>query len=176
IQAWEYVPLGPFLGKSFATSISPWVVPTAALEPFRVQQPVQEPEPLGYLRGDGSWGLDIDLEVGLRSSAMTVPDIVSETNFKDMYWSPVQQIAHMTVNGASLRTGDVCASGTVSGSEPGSYGSLIELSWNGSEPIQLGDDSTRTFLQDGDQVTLRGLASNEESTVGLGEVTGVIVP
>ncbi len=176
IQAWEYVPLGPFLGKSFATSISPWVVPTASLEPFRVQQPAQEPEPLGYLQGDGSWGIDIDLEVGLKSPAMSAPDIISETSFKDMYWSPVQQIAHLTANGASLRTGDVCASGTVSGSQPGTYGSLIELSWNGAQPIQLSDDSTRTFLQDGDQVTLRGLASNEETTVGFGEVSGVIAP
>ncbi len=176
IQAWEYVPLGPFLGKSFATSISPWVVPTPALEPFRMNQPVQEPTPLPYLQDDGTWGLDIDFEIGLQSRTMEVPDIVSRTNFKDMYWSPVQQIAHMTINGASVRTGDVCASGTISGSKPGTFGSMIELSWNGEEPIHLSDGSTRTFLEDGDTAILRGLASNGTAMVGFGDVSGVIVP
>jgi len=175
IQAWEYVPLGPFLGKSFATSVAPWVVPTQALEPFRVEQPTQDPPPLPYLAGASRWGLDVDLEVSLQAAGMEAGDIVSATSFSDMYWTPVQQIAHMTANGATIRTGDVCASGTVSGAEPGSFGSLIELTWNGSQPVSLSDGSERAFLEDGDRVSLRGAATNGDMTVGFGEVTGTIV-
>ena len=148
IQAWEYQPLGPFLGKSFATSISPWVVPLAALEPLRVAAPPQEPRPLDYLAAD-PWAYDIELEVDLNG------DVVSRTSARHLYWSIEQQVAHLTSNGASLRTGDLLASGTISGSEAGSAGSLIELTWNGERPLELADGSTRTFLEDGDEVVLR---------------------
>ncbi len=175
IQAWEYVPLGPFLGKSFATSISPWVVPAAALEPFRVDPPPQNPEPLSYLRGGERWGLDLQLEVAIKTPGLDTFQVISVTDFRNMYWTPVQQIAHLTVNGASLRTGDVCASGTVSGPDPGTYGSLIELSWNGQQPIELADGSVRTFLEDGDRISLRGRADDGVTHVGLGEVVGTVV-
>ena len=161
IQAWEYQPLGPFLGKSFATSISPWVVPLAALEPHRVPTRPQEPEPLDYLRTT-PWAYDLELEVELNG------EVVSRTNARRLYWNIEQQVAHLTSNGASLRTGDLLATGTISGSEPGSYGSLMELTWNGERPLELADGSTRAFLEDGDEVTLRAPL--------LGEVTGRIEP
>jgi fumarylacetoacetase len=148
IQAWEYQPLGPFLGKSFATSISAWVVPLSELEPVRVALPRQEPEPLTYLRGE-PWAYDLALEVELNG------DVVSRTSARHLYWSVEQQVAHLTVNGASLRTGDLLASGTISGPERDSRGSLIELTWNGAEPLRLSDGSGRTFLEDGDEVVLR---------------------
>jgi fumarylacetoacetase len=166
IQAWEYQPLGPFLGKSFATSISAWVTPLAALGDAWVPGPPQEPEPLPYLRVDGSWNLDLDLEVELNGQT------ISRTNASGLYWSVAQQLAHATVNGASIRTGDLFASGTISGAEPGTEGSLIELTWNGERPIRLTDGSERTFLEDGDEVVLRGHAAGVE----LGEVRGRIVP
>ena len=149
IQRWEYVPLGPFLGKSFATSISPWVVPLEALEPFRVPAPEQDPEPLEYLRTEGDWGLDIALEVELGGT------VISRTNTRGLYWTFPQQLAHATVNGTNVRPGDLYASGTISGAEPGSRGSLIELTWGGR------DRSARRRIrahvpQDGDTVTLRG--------------------
>ena len=164
IQRWEYVPLGPFLGKSFATSMSPWVVPLAALEPYRVPAPPQEPEPLEYLRTEGDWALDIELEVELNGT------IVSRTNARGLYWTFPQQLAHATVNGAPARPGDLFASGTISGPEPGTMGSLIELTWNGRVPLTLADGSERTFLEDGDSVVLRGRAGS----VSLGEVSGTI--
>jgi fumarylacetoacetase len=148
LQAWEYQPLGPFLGKSFATSVSAWVVPLPELEPFRVPLPPQEPEPLPYLRGE-PWAYDLALEVELNG------DVVSRTSARHLYWSVEQQIAHLTVNGASLRTGDLLASGTISGPDPASRGSLIELTWNGAEPLTLSDGTTRTFLEDGDEAVLR---------------------
>jgi fumarylacetoacetase len=157
IQAWEYQPLGPFLGKSFATSISPWVVPLAELP--RVPASPQEPEPLDYLRTE-PWAYDIDLEVVLNG------ETISRTNTRHLYWNVEQQVAHLTSNGASLRTGDLLASGTISGSDPGSFGSLIELTWNGERPLELADGSTRTFLEDGDEVALRSPL--------LGEVRGRI--
>jgi fumarylacetoacetase len=164
IQAWEYQPLGPFLGKSFATSIAAWVTPLDALEPFRIRGQSQNPRPLEYLRID-SIGYDIDLEVELNG------DVISRTSGRNLYWSIEQQIAHATVNGASLRTGDLLASGTISGAEAGSRGSLIELTWNGAEPLELSDGSARTFLEDGDEVVLRGHAGSVE----LGDVRGTIV-
>ena len=164
IQAWEYQPLGPFLGKSFATSISPWVVPLAALEPYRVRGPTQEPRPLEYLRSAEPWNVDIALEVELNG------DVVSRTNARGLYWNMAQQLAHATSNGASVRTGDLYASGTISGADPGSRGSLIELTWNGREPLTLSDGSERTFLEDGDDVVLRGRAG----PIALGEVRGRI--
>ena len=167
IQAWEYQPLGPFLGKSFATSISPWVTPLDALEGAWVAPPPQQPEPLPYLRVDGEWALDLALEVGLNG------DVVSRTNARALYWTMPQQLAHATVNGASLRTGDLFASGTISGSERGSEGSLIELTWNGERPLRLADGSERTFLEDGDEVVIRG---RTVSGVQLGDVRGRIEP
>jgi fumarylacetoacetase len=162
IQAWEYVPLGPFLGKSFATSISAWVTPLALLEDRRVAAPGQDPEPLPYLRLDGDWAFDIPLEVELNGS------VVSRGNARGLYWTMPQQLAHATSNGAGIRTGDLMASGTISGPERSSEGSLIELTWNGKEPLTLGDGAERTFLQDGDEVVLRGDP--------LDEVRGRILP
>ena len=166
IQAWEYQPLGPFLGKSFATSISAWVTPLALLEDRFVPAPEQEPEPHPYLQTTGECGLDVELEVELSGT------VISRTNARGLYWTMPQQLAHATVNGASVRTGDLFASGTISGPEQGSEGSLIELTWNGERPIRLGDGSTRTFLEDGDEVVLRGRAGEVE----LGEVRGAILP
>jgi fumarylacetoacetase len=161
IQAWEYQPLGPFLGKSFATSMSHWVVPLDELADRRVSREPQEPEPLDYLR-EQPWAFDIPLEVEVNGT------VVARSNTRHLYWSIAQQVAHLTVNGASLRTGDLLATGTISGPEREERGSLIELSWNGQEPIELPDGSTRTFLEDGDEVVLRGDP--------LGEVRGRIEP
>ncbi|MFC0863665.1 fumarylacetoacetase [Sphaerimonospora cavernae] len=172
IQSWEYVPLGPFLGKSFATSVSPWVVPLAALERARVEPPVRDPRPLPYLDDAGmeGWGLDIRLEVRLNGHAVSRPP------FAGMYWTAAQQLAHMTVNGASLRTGDLFASGTISGPRPDERGSLIELSWAGESPIELPDGSKRTFLEDGDEVVITATAPGSGGgAVSFGEVRGVIV-
>jgi len=170
LQAWEYVPLGPFLGKSFATSVSPWVVPLDALEAARVAPPAQEPEPLPYLRDDDPWALDLALEVRLNGH------VVSRPPFASMYWTPGQQLAHLTVNGASLRTGDLYASGTVSGPEREQRGSLIELAWNGREPLTLPDGSTRTFLEDGDTVSITATAPGVGGgRIGFGAVTGSVL-
>jgi fumarylacetoacetase len=179
IQAYEYQPLGPFLGKSFATSVSPWLVSLDALEAYRVDQPTQEPPVAGYLRTDDPWGFDLQLEVQLESAAMreagTPPVTISTTSFADMYWTPAQQLAHMTANGASVRPGDLFASGTVSGPTAGSEGSLIELTLRGERPLDLPDGSRRAFLADGDRVTLRGWAgSTDGPRIGLGEVSGTI--
>ena len=166
IQAWEYVPLGPFLGKSFATSIAAWVTPLALLEDRFVPAPEQDPPPLQYLRTEGDWALDVELEVELSGT------VVSRTNARGLYWTMPQQLAHATVNGASIRTGDLFASGTISGADPGSAGSLIELTWNGERPVRLDDGAERTFLEDGDEVVLRGRAGEIE----LAEVRGAILP
>ncbi len=181
IQAYEYQPLGPFLGKSFATSMSPWIVTLDALEPFRVDPPLQDPPVADYLRTTGRTGFDLHLEVLLQSATMRAsglaPVVVSSTGFADMYWTAAQQVAHMTINGASVRPGDLFASGTVSGPTPGSEGSFIEMTWRGERPIELPDGSHRSFLVDGDTVTLRGWAGSDPATrIGLGSVTGTIVP
>jgi fumarylacetoacetase len=162
LQAWEYVPLGPFLGKSFATSVAAWVTPLVLLEERRVPAPRQEPEPLPHLRVDGDWALDLQLEVALNGS------VISRGNARTLYWTMPQQLAHATSNGASVRTGDLMASGTISGARRGSEGSLIELTRNGAEPLRLDDGSERTFLEDGDEVVLRSDA--------LAEVRGSILP
>jgi len=180
IQAFEYQPLGPFGGKSFATSIGPWVVTMDALAPFRVPAPAQDPPVQLYLMTDDDEGLDLNLEVGLMTREMMEhehpPEIVSRTNFRDMYWTAPQQLAHATVNGAAMRTGDLCASGTVSGSDPGSYGSLIELTWNGELEIELPGDAARTFLEDGDTVVMRGWCGGEgRPRISLGEVRGTVL-
>jgi len=169
IQAWEYVPLGPFLGKSFATSISPWVVPLAALEHARVAPPAQDPTPLPYLRTDEPWGFDLDLVIEWNGTAVSRPP------FRQMYWTAAQQLAHLTVNGASLRTGDLFASGTVSGPAADQLGSLLELTWNGTSPTTLADGTQRTFLEDGDSVTISGRARSANGVrIGLGAVAGVV--
>jgi fumarylacetoacetase len=172
LQAWEYVPLGPFLGKSFLTSVSPWVVPLAALEAARVAPPARQPQPLPYLDDTGEpWGLDLTLEVQLNGELVSCPP------FGSLYWTPAQQLAHMTVNGASLRTGDLYASGTVSGPQRDQRGSFIELSWGGTEPLTLSDGSTRTFLEDGDVVTITATAPGPGGTrIAFGEVTGRVEP
>jgi fumarylacetoacetase len=172
LQAWEYVPLGPFLGKSFLTSVSPWVVPLAALENARVPPPVRDPRPLPYLDDAAHpWALDLSLEVRLNDA------VVSRPPFAGMYWTAAQQLAHLTANGASLRTGDLFASGTVSGPEHDQWGSLLELSWNGAEPLPLADGSRRTFLEDGDVVTMSATAPGPGGTrIGFGEVTGRVLP
>jgi len=171
LQAWEYVPLGPFLGKSFATTISPWVVPLAALDAARIAGPVQDPQPLPYLRRSEEWGLDLTIEVECNGT------VVSRPPLRSMYWTADQQLAHLTVNGASLRTGDLFASGTVSGPEPGQRGSFLELSWGGRDPFPLKDGTTRSFLEDGDTVTLRASAPGAGATrIGFGACTGTIRP
>jgi fumarylacetoacetase len=176
IQAWEYQPLGPFLGKSFATTVAGWVTPLAALDACRVPGPAQRPEPLPYLRTEAPWGLALDLDVGLRPAGAEAPATISRTSFAGVYWTIPQQVAHLTVNGASLRTGDLLASGTVSGAEPGSEGSLMELTRGGAEPIDVGGVA-RTFLEDGDEVVLRGRAQVSGGVViTLGEAAGRIVP
>jgi fumarylacetoacetase len=172
IQRWEYQPLGPFLGKSFATSISPWVVPLEALEPYLVAGPPQDPEPLPYLRTEGEWALDAALEIALVPEGAGEETVVARTNARGLYWTAPQQLAHATVNGAAVRPGDLYASGTISGSEPGSYGSLIELTWGGRDPLQLAGGARRAFLEDRDTAILRGRAG----PVSLGEVAGTILP
>jgi fumarylacetoacetase len=169
IQRWEYQPLGPFLGKSFATSIAPWVVPVAALEPFRVPPPRQEPAPLPYLRAADPWNLDIALTVEVNGT------VVSRGTTAGLYWTASQQLAHATSNGAIAGPGDLFASGTISGAERGSEGSLIELTRNGAEPVHT-EDGERTFLEDGDTVTLSAVAGEGDACVSLGSVTGTIVP
>jgi fumarylacetoacetase len=168
IQAWEYQPLGPFLGKSFATSISPWVVPLAALSPHRVPGPVQSPAPLPYLQAVEPRGLDLSLEVWLRTSSMSSPVRISSTSFAGVYWSMGQQLAHLTSNGAVVGAGDLCASGTVSGVDPGSEGSLMELTWRGTRPLALPNGESRGFLEDGDEVTMTGWCGD----IGFGPVVG----
>ena len=170
LQSWEYVPLGPFLGKSFLTSVSPWVVPLAALEAARVTPPARDPRPLPYLDDAADpWGLDITLEVRLNGELISCPP------FGQLYWTAAQQLAHMTVNGASLRTGDLYASGTVSGPQRDQRGSFIELSWGGREPLTLADGTSRTFLVDGDVVSITATAPGPDRTrIAFGEVTGRI--
>jgi fumarylacetoacetase len=172
LQAWEYVPLGPFLGKSFLTSISPWVVPLAALEGARIAAPPRDAPVLPYLRDDHHpWGLDLALEVQING------EVVSRPPFATQYWTAAQQLAHLTVNGASLRTGDLFASGTVSGAGRDQCGSLLELSWNGQDPLILADGTARAFLEDGDVVTITATATGPGGTaIGFGEVSGRVLP
>ena len=176
IQKWEYVPLGPFLGKSFATSISPWVVTLEALEPFRVPGPPLDAEPLPYLRSVGDWSYDIHLEVGISAPGMDAPHTVCRSNFKYLYWNVCQQLAHHTSNGCNLRSGDLLASGTISGPTPDSYGSMLELTWRGERPIRLPDGSERKFIEDEDEVVMTGWAEAVGYRVGFGEVAGKILP
>jgi fumarylacetoacetase len=176
IQAWEYVPLGPFLAKNFGTSISPWVVPLEALEPFRTAGPVQHPHPFPYLKTSGHSTFDINLEVLLQGEKMEAGQRICLSNFAHLYWSLAQQVAHHTINGCNLQPGDLLASGTISGPTPDSYGSMLELSWRGSKPITLPNGETRSFLQDGDRVTFRGWCQGAGYRIGFGGVTGRVLP
>jgi fumarylacetoacetase len=176
IQKWEYVPLGPFLSKSFGTSISPWVVTLEALEPFRTTGPVQEPAPLPYLQVAGPQAYDIHLEVYLQGAKMDRPERISASNAKHLYWNICQQLAHHTASGCNLRPGDMLASGTISGPTPDSYGSLLELAWKGTKPLSFPNGETRVFLDDGDRVTMTGWCQGRGYRVGFGEVSGRILP
>lgn len=172
IQRWEYVPLGPFLGKNFGSSVSAWIVPLEALKPFRVKSPKQTPAPLDYLKTKGLQNYDIQLEVALETAKQET--VICRSNTRYLYWSMAQQLAHHTCNGCNVLVGDLMASGTISGPEPGSYGSMLELSKGGKEAIQLQDGSTRTFLLDGDTVTMRARAGEAGKWVGFGEVRGKV--
>jgi len=175
IQKWEYVPLGPFLGKSFGSSLSPWIVTIEALEAFKVEGPDQVPEVLPYLQSTGKNNFDIDLSVMIQPEGGTEAT-VCKSNFKYMYWNLQQQIAHHTVNGCNLQIGDILASGTISGKSEDSYGSMLELSWAGSKQVPLNDGETRVFIQDNDTVIMRGHAANDDMRVGFGEVRTQILP
>jgi fumarylacetoacetase len=176
IQQWEYVPLGPFQAKAFATSISPWIVTREALEPFRVQGPVQDPAPLPYLRQAKANNYDLNLDVALRAAGMNAPQNISTTNFKYMYWSSVQQLLHHASSGCAMNVGDLLGSGTISGPEKHQRGSLLEISWNGTEPLELPEGIQRTFLEDGDSLCMRGWCQGDGYRVGFGEVEGTILP
>jgi fumarylacetoacetase len=178
IQRWEYVPLGPFLAKNFFSSISAWVIPIEELAPFRVDAEQQSPEVLPYLKEKNRKNFDITLEVYLipHSDKTDTEVLICQSNFKNMYWTVAQQIAHHTVNGCNLRIGDIMGSGTISGKSPDSYGSLLELSWGGKNPISLPDGSTRTFLEDGDTIIIRGHAQNDDYRVDFGEIRTTILP
>ncbi|WP_454737831.1 fumarylacetoacetase [Cupriavidus necator] len=176
IQQWEYVPLGPFNSKGFGTSISPWVVTMEALEPFRRDNPEQSPQPLPYLQQQDKNAYDIALEVALQPQGAAAPSTICRTNFKAMYWTMAQQLAHHTVSGCNVRVGDLMGSGTISGNTPDSYGSLLEMTRNGAEPVTLADGSRRGFLEDGDDVIMTGFCQGEGYRVGFGSVSGKILP
>ncbi|AGA78728.1 fumarylacetoacetase [Echinicola vietnamensis] len=175
IQAWEYVPLGPFLGKSFASSISPWVVTLEALAPFRTKSPKPEEPLLPYLQCEQDHGFDIHLEVGIQPEGKQ-ETIVCRSNYKYLYWNIAQQLAHQTVNGCNINVGDMYASGTISGPEESSFGSMLELAWKGTKPIRLDCGAERSFIEDGDTVTMRGYAEKDGVRVGFGEVSTAVMP
>jgi fumarylacetoacetase len=175
IQSWEYVPLGPFLSKNFGSVVSPWIVTLDALEPFRVQGPEQDPEVLPYLHTDGLRNFDINLEVIIQPEG-GAENLVCRSNFRYMYWNICQQLAHHTVNGCNINTGDLYASGTISGSEPGSFGSMLELTWRGANPLKLSDGSERKFINDNDTLIMRGYAEKEGLRIGFGECVTRILP
>lgn len=176
IQKWEYVPLGPFLAKNFASSVSPWIVTLDALEPFRVEGPSQEePKPLEYLQQTGTHSFDINLQVAIEPENAE-ETVVSNSNFKYMYWSMAQQLAHHTINGCRVNSGDLMGSGTISGPTPDSYGSMLELSWGGKNPIAMKDGSERRFINDGDTVIMRGYCQNDTIRIGFGEVSSKLLP
>jgi fumarylacetoacetase len=176
IQQWEYVPLGPFQAKAFATSISPWIVTREALEPFRLHGPAQDPAPLPYLKQALPNNYDLQLDVSLRASGMNEAMRICRTNFKYMYWSSVQQLMHHASSGCAMNVGDILGSGTISGPDKDSRGSLLEISWNGTEPVELPGGAKRTFLEDGDSLVMRGWCQGEGYRVGFGEVEGTILP
>ena len=175
IQKWEYVPLGPFLAKNFASSISPWIVTMDALEPFRVPGPKQNPSPLPYLQQKGKHSFDINLEVAIQPEN-TEPTVVSNSNFKYMYWTMNQQLAHHTSNGCRVNSGDMMGSGTISGPTPDSYGSMLELTWGGKNPTTLNDGTERKFINDNDTVIMKGFCKNSQVRIGFGEVSSKLLP
>ncbi|MBB5332787.1 fumarylacetoacetase [Chryseobacterium koreense] len=175
IQSWEYVPLGPFLGKNFGSSVSPWVVTLEALNPFRTASPKQEPEVLNYLQFEGDKNFDINLEVSIQPENGE-ENLICQSNFKYMYWNMNQQLAHHTVNGCNVEVGDLYASGTISGQDPNSFGSMLELTWRGQNPLQLSNGTERKFIEDNDTVIMRGFAEKDGIRVGFGEVSGKILP
>jgi len=176
IQKWEYVPLGPFLGKSFASSISPWVVTIEALDPFKVKGPAQDPEVLEYLKYEGLKNYDINLSVSIIPEESDIESVICRSNFKYMYWNMSQQIAHHTINGCNLNIGDIMASGTISGKSNDSYGSMLELSWGGKKSILLKDGLSRTFVEDYDSIIMRGYCERDNIRVGFGEVKTKLLP
>ena len=175
IQKWEYVPLGPLLAKNFASCISPWIVTMDALEPFRIAGPEQDPEVLPYLKYQGDKHFDINLSVALKPEG-SEEKVVTNSNFKYMYWNMAQQLAHHTVNGCNIKTGDMYGSGTISGSDPNEYGSMLEITWRGTKPLTMPDGSERKFIQDGDTVIMRGHAEREGLRIGFGEVSTKVLP
>lgn len=175
IQVWEYVPLGPFLGKSFGSTMSPWIVTMDALEPFRCESPQQDPEVLDYLKTDGRGSFDINLVVEM-SSADSEPTTICKSNYKYMYWTMAQQLAHHSINGCNFEVGDLCASGTISGPTEDSYGSLLELTWNGKNELELKDGTKRTFIQDGDTINMKGYAEKDGVRIGFGDCKGTVLP
>jgi fumarylacetoacetase len=175
IQRWEYTPLGPFLGKNFGSVVSPWIITLEALEPFRISGPIQQPTLLPYLSFTGNHHFDVIIEVYLQVSGQKEVRLCS-TNYKNIYWNIVQQLAHQTVNGCNINTGDIYSSGTISGMEPGSYGSMIELTRNGTRPVKLPDGSERRFLEDNDTVILRGYAEKNGMRIGFGEASVTVLP
>jgi fumarylacetoacetase len=175
IQKWEYVPLGPFLAKNFASSISPWIVTLDALEPFRVASPKQEPTPLPYLQQTGDHAFDINLEVAIAPENADAT-VVCESNFKYMYWTMSQQLAHHTVNGCRVNSGDMMGSGTISGSTENSFGSMLELTWGGKNPLKMNDGTERKFINDGDTVIMKGYCQNDQVRIGFGEVSSKLLP
>jgi fumarylacetoacetase len=175
IQRWEYVPLGPFLAKNFASTVSPWVVTLDALEPFRVPGPKQDPKVLSYLEYSGNKNIDIKLQVAIQPENAS-ETIVSNSNYKHMYWNMNQQLAHHTVNGCNIRCGDMMASGTISGPQEGSYGSMLEIAWKGTKPVQMVDGSQRSFINDGDTVIMRGHAEKDGVRIGFGECKAKVLP
>jgi fumarylacetoacetase len=175
IQKWEYVPLGPFLAKNFASHVSPWIVTLDALEPFRVPGPVQEPKVLPYLEYSGNKHIDINLEVAI-TPENSEEKVVGHSNYKFMYWNMNQQLAHHTINGCNIKNGDMMASGTISGPEEGQYGSMLEISWKGTKPVPMPDGSERKFILDNDTVTMRGYSEKDGVRVGFGEVTAKLLP
>ncbi len=177
LQQWEYVPLGPFNAKTFASSISPWIVTLEALEPFKTHSPVQEPQPLAYLREDhSSNSYDINLSVEIQADGADQADVISETNFKYMYWSMAQQLTHHTIAGCNVQVGDLMGSGTISGPTPNSYGSLLEITWNATKPLTLSNGEERSFIQDGDTLIMKGFCEKGGLRIGFGEVTGKVRP
>ncbi|SEM69577.1 fumarylacetoacetate hydrolase [Chryseobacterium taichungense] len=175
IQSWEYVPLGPFLAKNFGSSVSPWVVTLEALEPFRTASPAQDPEVLEYLKFEGDKNYDINLEVYIKPENGE-QNLICESNYKHMYWNMTQQLAHHTVNGCNVEVGDMYASGTISGNDPKSFGSMLELTWRGQNPITLNNGEERKFIDDNDTVTMKAWAEKDGIRVGFGEVSGKIIP
>jgi fumarylacetoacetase len=175
IQKWEYVPLGPFLAKNFASHVSPWIVTLDALEPFRVSGPNQDPKVLPYLEYEGDKHIDINLEVAIAPEAGD-EKVVCHSNYRHMYWNMNQQLAHHTVNGCNIKAGDMMASGTISGGEEGMYGSMLEITWKGTKPVQMPDGSERKFIQDNDTVIMRGFSQRDGVRVGFGEVKAKVSP